>query len=1594
MKKHLLCTLICMVMLLGMFPALPLVAETATGILTEEEIANLPLASTAAKDDGIYAYKIDSVDELIAAASSEFVGTAFKISDDSYTTACSYIHEKFVESATFDRGDLSTYNTIYITQDLDIAAWEEATGKTFADVYDGFNANSKLYTTPSFILDGQNHTITGFTDTHPLIYGNMLGTIKNLKMTGASVTAAGYNGGTSYYASAVLCKGTEIGGIVFENVHMDNCHLSTIKSTAGLFMPYPNNASRNVTLVNCSINKSSVTSTASSANGIGLFIGQFGGTDFKAYNCVAANSTVTVPTIKTASDGSAFLFGNLDNGGVIKTAVMDNVASINNTFITNNTTAVGIIATFGNAKNITASATNVYALGNVSKTSADGASVALTNLFVDADNLLKTFTVSEVATDTAVTMALNKAKASGDTAVNTGASSNLTVDTALALMNSNAALTDCDYLNWSVSSTAITTTDTPAYVATFEGQNDTLHFLADSTGKITFTQEQKDLLSANTYYRSTEPAVIDYDGLVISNHVTYTLNPAAINGLTFSAARQDYAQFSACTAIPETVEAWVKIPKDHTARNMIVGGYGKSGKGSTEIFWSLEMNAGGTLRWWEEASGKEMKYCKFDGTYNDAIYINTGEWMLISIVRDQVNNKIIVYINGELAAESKKVYTANKTSGTNVFNYTTGQTTTDAPRLGRDWRESLLTASDNNLLFEGSIHQLRMYNDDRTAEEIAAGYANDLLFDQKTTSHLKDNNLYGCWEFHELAQDQEYPLTFDNLATGSGAADLSISTVWFGQEQIVAPDYNVTYPNASGVQFTDSTHQLRMEEALTEIPLTFSGLIHLDEDDYGILAGNRYNAGSYSQGVGRVRWAVSSGGVPYLLWMAPNSNTAKTYYAHGINLQGQGWLLLTAAFDPELDVVYWYVNGSLVEVSFEATVTPSVPYQPIKIGGDYAFTLDSTANTSVYNASYFTGKIGYTGIWSTVRTAEEIAAETAALQADVTAVPTTGDGLLGSWCFAGDGDVLTTVYADQSSNGNDVVPFCELLKDYDQTYLESQNIDSEIAQGDYSILLMPDIQNIARDYMGGMSEYLDDYLQWIVDNQEKYNILAYVNMGDLVQDDSGTATDEWETVQAAFASTLEKAGIPGVPMRGNHDRSAYYNQYIDYDYYTSQEWFGGVYEEGYLDNSYWFIETEDVDRKYLVFSLGWSTASAANSNKNGLGDPDNAAETKVGEDAALMAWVNEIIAQYPDYNVLFTAHNGMTYTGKWNTNGSSLYDNILSQHNNIALSAYGHIHSPVVVERTDPRKDGVEFPSLLVDGQGTDQYEGVKGFVAMLTFHYDSDEATVNWYSVRDGSLYRTESQFNITVPHVNSHIHRYTEETADGYTCICGATNTQKTVALVGNISYPSVQEAVETAQSGETVVLQTDAAETELNLSLNAGISLDLNGNTLTVDTLFADGAVTDSTDGAGRLVTGTLQLSPNNPQLALYNGSAYRLFNGEVTSNGQVAVNENTVKFGYRLNFTNPEAYTLLQNGNASAAGLDYRVTLTQGTTQITYVFTPEMIARYANYKLNGSNPAFTLTVTGLDSLADGDLLTTAPTATSNGVEKTGTANDYTR
>ncbi len=527
MNKKLLSALLAVMMVISMMACVALPA----GAITQVEAEALPLASTAAKNDGVTAYQINSVDELIAAASADFVGTVYKMAanSDSFASASNYIHEKFIDTG-YARSDVSTYNTIYITADLDIAAWETATGKIFADEYDGFNANAKLYTTPSFVLDGMGHKITGYRDGFPLISGNFIGVVKNLTMVNSHVVAEA--NASNYKAPALIVKAAEIGGVELENVHVTGCsvstaYASTYNSGAGLMIGTAYNAGRNLKMTNCSAYNSTVTSTVTDACGVGLLAGVVGGNDFYANNCLVANCTLNVADPANNTYGNAFLFGLLNNGGQMKNNATDNLAAINNTFIAADADNVGILATMANIKNVNLVTNNSYAVGNVWKTAVDAAtSTPMTVLYNNGADLVKSHSATGVVTDAGVTkVALVRGENLGLTDVdNAWASSNVTADVALALMNKNEAAAGATaYSNWALTATGITTTETVPAVASFALDGDTLYFAADSTGKVTIDETSKAALAAKSWAANGAPATIDFDNLIIAADTVYTV---------------------------------------------------------------------------------------------------------------------------------------------------------------------------------------------------------------------------------------------------------------------------------------------------------------------------------------------------------------------------------------------------------------------------------------------------------------------------------------------------------------------------------------------------------------------------------------------------------------------------------------------------------------------------------------------------------------------------------------------------------------------------------------------------------------------------------------------------------------------------------------------------------------------------------------------------------------------------------------------------------------------------------------------------------------------------------------------------------------
>jgi len=176
--------------------------------------------------------------------------------------------------------------------------------------------------------------------------------------------------------------------------------------------------------------------------------------------------------------------------------------------------------------------------------------------------------------------------------------------------------------------------------------------------------------------------------------------------------------------------------------------------------------------------------------------------------------------------------------------------------------------------------------------------------------------------------------------------------------------------------------------------------------------------------------------------------------------------------------------------------------------------------------------------------------------------------------------------------------------------------------------------------------------------------------------------------------------------------------------------------------------------------------------------------------------------------------------------------------------------------------------------------------------------------------------------------------------------------------------------AAAGETAQLSADVTLEEMTIP--AGVTLDLNGCHLTAEVLVSFGDIID-TVGTGGLTAGTLVLADNS-YLPIYDttGSCYRFYAWGLRNLG-VRGAGNSVTFGFALDFADPAAYALL--ARTEDPRLNITTDLAWGDEVLTFAFSPELIRAYAS--LQGKHPgvqaALLLNVTGLEALDSGTALT---------------------
>lgn len=923
------------------------------------------------------------------------------------------------------------------------------------------------------------------------------------------------------------------------------------------------------------------------------------------------------------------------------------------------------------------------------------------------------------------------------------------------------------------------------------------------------------------------------------------------SGLRFDSAEEEYVQVQGAVEIPNTVEVWIKLDEGENRRQIIMNNYGKGG-----TTWGIEVTTSNTLRYWDQAGPNH------DYKFSD-VEICTGAWMLISVVRDNSAKELRVYVDGELKATQK------------VSGFGSG-TLSSWLCFGSDYHSA-------PLLLDGEIAEVRMWNDVRTDEEIAEYAGETVTGEEEGLAHAWDfrdaeEPVYRDRVFQDLVEggvdvqavgyaenpEAVYTVNFDlgiasddnapissqaiqvgNLVTEPAPQptkdgftftgwyrDASCTQKWdFANDKVTGNttlyagwkyDYQpAPFPeDMTGVSFHGPEDQLAMEDRLSEVPLSFEATVKLPKDlegRGGVIIGNFMDAGYYDYDLGYVSLEVYEDGAPRLYWHQerrdqPNGGVQSVVFS-GVDLRQGEWIHLAVTFDPDVDTVSCYINGILVSTVEDCEFKPVVPAQALKIGGDYRGTGGQVYDEG-YNDQYFKGEIANVSVWSDVRTAEQIQADVQALQADAAAAPAEEETLLASWRFDGERDL----YEDLSDRDNDAAAFVDW-------------IDPGFAQGDYSMVALPDTQFLSQEY----PDIYKKLTQWIVDHESTYNIQAVMHMGDMVN----TNTDaQWKNCTDAMHILDKDKNIAWMPMRGNHDDSVWFNKAFPYAEFSDRDYFGGSYDENKLDSNCW--EFSAGGRDYLVLSMGYAPSAGA------------------------IDWAENVIQENPEKNVILTAHSLMYWDGThhdpsdldspaMDSCGKQLWDRLGAKYPNVVLTMGGHIGFPDVIARTDENGAEEEVTSLLCDAQGIDLTYGL-GMMMLLTFHEGSDQVDVNWYSVEEGKLFRTRNQFSITVPHVGEDdgsgsggsssgsggsSDTETERNPDGSTT---TTETDKSTGTVTETTrYPDGSKTViETRKDGSstismtkadgsasiTQVDETDHMEVEVTLSAQAMAEADEEG------------------------------------------------------------------------------------------------------------------------------------------------------------------------
>ncbi len=555
----------------------------------------------------------------------------------------------------------------------------------------------------------------------------------------------------------------------------------------------------------------------------------------------------------------------------------------------------------------------------------------------------------------------------------------------------------------------------------------------------------------------------------------------------------------------------------------------------------------------------------------------------------------------------------------------------------------------------------------------------------------------------------------------------------------------------NGISFEKET-MYDTTKKLPSVPLTLETEIYVpssiaDTERGGVMFGNYRASGSC------FNFEIKDKGTVRLYYTNTNNTISEIIFK--TDVRQDKWLHVAVTYDVENAKWTCYIDGvAFGTVSYMANpIAPAALEKEFRLGGDIR-----SGNTS-----YFKGYMRSFAVYSDMRTAEEILADTKNVDA-------TDANLLAY--YKTPTNVATTDIQDLSANENHLNCVA--------TWIQNKQ---EVTGYSYSFAVVGDTQKITDYDINHGTTYLSNIYDWILANKDSKKIEHVFGLGDITE---WSNVGEWSYVKSVISKM--DGEVPYSLIRGNHDTSARMSEAFWYDAYTKQ--FGGFYEEGSVLNSWMTFTAGKTD--YLLVTLDF------------------------GPSDAVLAWANDVIASFPERRVIITTHAYLDANGNKNTltdsnfntldydidkgfvasgskdynNGLEIWNKLVSKHANIFLVMGGHDPCSDVLVRKSTGIHGNTVTEMLIDPQDMDKTMSPIGMVAMLYFSEDGSEIEVEWYSTVKNAYYKENNQFSIELDQTNVDIHtfnkkniasEYLKSTATCttketyyYSCVCGAKGTE----------------------------------------------------------------------------------------------------------------------------------------------------------------------------------------------------------------------------